>query len=287
MRIFFLSNLQKSIHYPITLDKQIISYLKGSPRRNGPQLTFRATLKKFKNTINKFERSITVSITNQMVVAKNNNSSDRKEKMASLKQSSRGGHHLFHQQKKLKSEKFECSDVSSPIEVIQILTKGRNCCLRGRGRGGCVWSYFSSPSIRANEAIEFFTKCRSLIAAKTKEEKEEFLFREFCSCVKGNIKEENGEIKLQMDYRGGVNREVPLCRNSFALVYNTSKHTLDKFSRKIRSNDGSTRVSSHNLHRYTDSTLHAMTYNETQSLFVSEVPDFNILQGKILPYLFC
>jgi hypothetical protein len=160
----------------------------------------------------------------------------------------------------------------------------QNCCTKRNCLIRC-FTDIDSNRVCYDNAIEAFRNCREITRTKNSVERQAFLIDGFKKSI---IEIETDGVSDSIRYNHcwklpGYSDKV--CRLSWAKAYNFSPYELDKCSTILKQNFHASSLS----HKaYTDATVHAYSYNETEAIFMSNVvdSDYGDKKFKYIYYLY-
>lgn len=157
------------------------------------------------------------------------------------------------------------SDFYTDGNLLEIFNNSGGCCDKNAAHGGCIQTIFRSEGSDAFDlfgALEFIHSAR-LERGKIVDAQLDAFIQEKVRC---SVSEENvlanGNIQFR---RKWVHRGHEVCRKTFSLLFNISKHKLDSCAAALKLSE-TRRVAAIKHKGYNDSHIHNYTYVETEEI---------------------
>lgn len=173
-------------------------------------------------------------------------------------------HHRLHNPNSL------LSDLHTQEELFAVLQKSLDCCPKNEEYGGCIRNAFCAAATDADGtrsfdlvgALMFIQRAREQRGNLCGEKLDSFIQEKVRSAIVGEKLLANGEIRFDMRW---CHDGHELCRQSFGLIFNISKHKLDSCLSELKKSD--TRyVTSISTQEWKDDHIHGYTFAETEEM---------------------
>lgn len=162
------------------------------------------------------------------------------------------------------------ADIFNDEQLFFVLQKSRECCEKNVEFGGCIRKHFLTGNLESDGSREvdlvglqhFVRSARKERGKLDGDQLDSFIQEKIRSSITGEKLQSNGKVQFDMKW-AHLNREV--CRQSFSLLFNISKHKLDSCSAALKLSD-TRRVSSIVSKTWNDTHVHSFTYAETEKM---------------------
>lgn len=162
------------------------------------------------------------------------------------------------------------SDVYTQEDLFGILQQSTDCCDKSEVYGGCIRKAFSLGPIVADGTVDFdlfgalnFIRDARAQRGKLKGDRfDSFVQEKVRDVISGEKVQTNGELRFEKNWKF-CGRE--LCRQSYGLIFDISKHKLDACCAELKKSD-TRQVTSISMSKWKDDHLHDYSFAQTEAI---------------------
>lgn len=160
---------------------------------------------------------------------------------------------------------------SATVTPEYLISSLANCC----NAGACLLKLFKRQHKTEYDAARYVNRCRSMGVTEVngKAFRDQFLISTFISMITDD-KEEGGKRIFKMAYKipplsfqYGACYKIEVCKMTALFTYGFTKHEWEKTSRDLKEVDPGKQLGTVHHQKWTDKTLHPITYAETEQIF--------------------